>query len=156
MIWTPERKRLALRSLSRWHGTPHHNRIAVRGVGVDCIKLVYEVLIDCGILDRVEFSGYDVDSGLWTESTKLQDTILRCLHSVWVEESFEFGDIFILKTGNRSAHCGLYTDDGNVWHALGNRCVTKSDFALWRHEIKGMVRVVAPGFRVNPATISFN
>ena len=156
MIWTPERRQLALESLNRWHGTPHRNRIAIRGVGVDCIKLVDEVFHDAGVFPRCNFTGYDLDSGMWGQSSKLQDALLKCLHAVWVEKDFEFGDIFILKTGKRSAHCGIYTDDGYVWHSLGHRSVTRSDFALWRHEILGMVRLVKPGFRLNPDNIRFD
>lgn len=156
IVWTPERRALALASVARWQGTPHYNRIAICGVGVDCIKFVCEVLFDSGVLPRRDFTGYDLQSGLWTESNKLQDTILRCLNAVWVEDGFEFGDIFILKTGRRTAHCGFYTADGYIWHSLGNRCVTKSDFSFWRHEIRGMIRIKKEGFKLNPLSVRFD
>lgn len=150
MIWTPERQALAVASLNKWQGTPHKNRIAVVGVGVDCIKLVYEVLVDSNVLPRASFGGYDVDSGMWAESTLLQDTIMNCMFGRWVTSDFEFGDIFIMKTGKRSAHCGFYTADGYIWHALARRFVTRSDFVLWKREIVGMVRLEQIGFRTNP------
>lgn len=109
-----------------------------------------------GIIPHVEFSGYDVTSGMWKESSALQDTMMRCLYAEWITDGFQFGDVFLLKTGRRSAHCGIYTDDGSIWHALGRRCVTKSDFVLWKREIVGMVRVVKDGFRTDPKSIRLN
>lgn len=153
MIWTPERRQLALASLARWHGTPHHNRICEIGVGVDCIKFVYAVLCESQIVPSCDFSGYDVNDGMWGESTRLQDTMMKVFHSVWIESDFQFGDVPILKNGKRSAHCGFYTADGYMWHSLGHRFVTKSDFGLWKREIRGMVRITETGFKIHPRNI---
>lgn len=155
-VWTEERIRIAREEMKRWQGTPHANRIAIRGKGVDCIKFVMAVCCAAGIVPHTEFYGYDVTAGMWKESSALQETMLRCLHAEWVTDSFKFGDIFVLKTGRRSGHCGIYTADGFVWHALGKRCVTRSDYSLWRREIVGMVRIIKEGFRVDPRSITFN
>ena len=142
--------------MERWLGTPHVNRISECGTGVDCIKFVLVVYRAAGIIPHTDFFGYDVTSGMWKESSKLQDAMRKCLHTEWVTDNFQFGDIFILKTGRRSAHCGLYSDDGYIWHALGGRCVTRSDFAVWKREVLGMVRIVKEGFRRDPKAIQFN
>lgn len=155
MIWDEQRKEIARNALRRWHGTPYKNRIAVVGVGVDCINLVCEILYEAQVIPRASFSGYDTDLGMWAESTRLQDTMLRCLNAEWVTSDFEFGDIFIMKTGTRSAHCGFYSDDGYIWHSLSRRCVTRSDFSLWKREILGMVRIVKTGFRMSPNNMRF-
>ena len=155
MIWTEERKEQARRCLSKWHGTPHFNRIAVPGVGIDCIQLVCEVLYDPGVLPRVKFSCYSTADGMWEESHRLRDVMLRCLHSEVVDkEAMEFGDVIITKTGKRSAHCGFYTADGHIWHALGSRFVTRSDLKIWKREIVYALRVVKEGFKVSPNCIS--
>ena len=117
------------------------------------MQFVCAVLTDAGILPKCSFTGYDTSAGMWFESTKLQDTILKFANGVWVTSDFEFGDIFILKTGKRSAHCGLFTADGYIWHALGGRCVTKSDYVVWKNESVGMVRLVGDGFRLNPTGV---
>lgn len=157
MIWTGERKITAHASLEAWKGTPHHNRIAIRGVGVDCIKFVCKIYSEAGIFPDIDFHGYSVDDGMWKESTRLQDTMLRCLHSEWVpsDQQFEFGDIAIFKTGDRSAHCGFVTGEDYVWHALGHRMVTKSDMCLWRRAIIGVVRVTQEGYIVRPDKLKF-
>ena len=108
---------------------------------------------DAGILPKIDFSGYDVSDGMWGESTRLQDTFRRCLYCEWIDSDFQFGDIPILKNGKRSAHCGFYTADGFMWHSLGHRFVTKSDFGLWKHEVSGMIRIVREGLKINPNQI---
>jgi len=155
-VWTPDRINAARIEMEKWLGTPHVNRIAEVGVGVDCIKFVLAVFRSVGVIPHVDFYGYNLTAGMWKESTNLQDTMLRCLHAEWVTADYKFGDIFILRTGKRSAHCGIYTDDGYIWHALGGRCVTKSDFSVWKREIIGMVRVVKDGFKLDPRAIQFD
>jgi cell wall-associated NlpC family hydrolase len=155
-VWTQGREALARLSLAKWHGTPHHNRIAVPGVGVDCIKFVYEVCYDSGVWPRVEFSGYDLQAGLGGPSTKLQETFLKAVFGEWVERDFQFGDVLIFTTGERSAHCGFHAGDGKLWHSLAGRRVTVSDECLWRHDLAGAVRLTGVGFKVNPQNFDFN
>lgn len=149
-VWTQDRRELALLSLERWRGTPHRNRLAEPGVGIDCIKLVYRVCHEAGVFPSSDFNGYDTSSGMWKQSSKLQDTILQCVHGSFVDRGpWEFGDIAIFKTGNRSAHCGFIAGR-SLWHALANRCVTESDLALWEGEFAGAVRLSAAGFKASP------
>ena len=152
MIWTPERQKLALESCDKWHGTPHRNRIAIPGVGVDCIKFVHEILYDSGVVPRVEYQGYDLEAGMWGPSDKLQHCILQCVNGEVVQEPYEFGDILLFKTGRRSAHCGFYVPD-YIWHSLAHRQVTKSDFPLWRKEIECGIRITSEGLKTSPANI---
>lgn len=152
-VWTEQRIASARQSLAAWHGTPHHNRIAIRKVGVDCIKLVYKVIFEAGIFPDVDFHGYSVDDGMSGESTKLQETILHCCYGEVVFGDYEFGDIAIFKTGDRSAHCGFFSGDGYLWHSLARRCVTRSDFSLWRGAVVCAVRLTGEGFRVSPAKL---
>lgn len=158
-LWTDERREKALACCNKWHGTPHHNRIAVCGVGVDCIKLVNEILIDSEIIPRTEFVGYSLDDGMSGQSEKLQRMILACLHADWIADQSDvpyiFGDVLIFTNGSRSAHCGFCTG-GDVWHSLGNRSVTISPMALWRHQLQGAIRLTRTGFKRSPAAVISN
>lgn len=127
------------------------NRLRVCGRGVDCVQFVYAVLEACQIVPVMSFDGYDTSAGLWKEDSGLERVMLEHFHAEWVESGFQFGDIFITKTGKQTAHCGFFDSDGHLWHALAGRCVTKSDFVLWRRGIKGMVRIVRPGLRKVPS-----
>ena len=150
MIWTDERKTTAQAVLDVWQGTPHINRVAIPGIGIDCIRLVMEVLTNAGIVERRELGAYDVQAGTHSVSRKLAAEINRCLfvESVSVA-SPEFGDLAVFKTGTRSGHIGFVTD-GYVWHSLAGRCVTRSPFALWNREIEFLFRFTDTGWKAEP------
>src|SRR5438045_9745250 len=63
VLWTRARQQLAQESLARWYGTPHKDRIAIVGVGIDCINLCNEVLVDSGVVPRRPFPSYDLVEG---------------------------------------------------------------------------------------------
>lgn len=149
-VWTEEAKRLAIASIQKWRGTPHHNRVCEVGVGVDCIKFVAAVLHEAGIIPSVNLGGYDTSAGMWGVSTALQDEILRCVTGEWVSAPYQFGDIAIFRTGTRSAHCGFMMGSEEVVHSLANRCVTVSPMAIWHRDIVGAVRLIQRGVRTIP------
>lgn len=151
MIWTSHRKALAYDSLVKWRGTPHRNRMAEVGVGIDCVHLLHEVITDAGVVQtRVQFGGYDVQDGQFDVSERLQNIVQDCLHVAPASiEQMEFGDIVIFKTGKRSGHLGFY-DGASIWHALADRCVTKSQLALWRHDIAVNLRLTELGWKNHP------
>lgn len=150
-LWTPERQQRALAECNRWKGTMHIDRIARVGVGVDCVNFVHEVLVASGIVTRHPLGTYPTDLGIAKESHTLRNELLRCLHSVAIDDitKGEFGDIAVMKTGGRSAHCGLFIGT-HLWHSMGGQHVTRSPWNLWRHRCKHMVRIYADGWRETP------
>ena len=154
-VWTDDSRAKAIECLHKWHGTPHKNRIAVVGVGIDCIKLLAEILIDSNIVERISFGSYSVSDGQFEESTRLQSVIEHAFHVEQVAiADMIFGDIPVFRTGNRSAHVG-FMDGRDVWHALANRSVTHNDWKLWRHDIAVAYRLTARGWKNSPqATIN--
>lgn len=151
MIWTSERQQLAIESLHTWKGTKYGHRIAVPGVGIDCVHLVGEVLIAAGIVERRTFGGYSVDEGVVTTSTKLREAFMATLHLELVDpDAPEFGDIIDFDNGTGvTAHCAIY-ENGNVWHSLSGRGVTKSDYAVRRRRVAALMRITQEGYRMNP------
>lgn len=151
-IWTPERQAIALATLNRWHGTPHRNRAATLGVGIDCAQLVNEILIDAGIVERIELGAYDVVDGLHNQSHRLAKAIERLLNVEQVsKDSPEFGDIAIYRTGTRSGHCGFYAG-ARIWHSLANVGVTHGQYKIWRNQIEFMYRLTDYGFKSTDVT----
>lgn len=154
LVWTPERQLLARASCLKWHGTPHRDRLAAVGQGVDCVNFVAQVLFDAGVIESPVLPTYTTSDGMWAESTRLQEAILACVRGQWVLDSFEFGDVLILKTGRRSAHCAFCAGD-YIWHALAGRFVTRSDLALWAKEVSGAVRLTAAGLKQSPRAATY-
>ena len=161
MIWTPERAALARASCQMWEGTPHVDRIAKVGVGVDCIKLVHEILVGAGVIEWREFTGYDVRAGMHSYSDRLRRILCHVLHCDCLPGNTEpllFGDVLVFTTGRRSGHVGFYEHigapevAGYIWHALAGHWVTKSDIKLWRSEIDSVIRLTQVGWKNDPST----
>ena len=149
-LWIPSARQKAIEELRSWEGTRHVNRIAVRGVGIDCIHLVFRAYIAGESLPNREFGRYDVNAGLFTRSDMMEKVLLGALHaSSRTPVDPEFGDVVLFQTGDRSAHCGFY-EDGHVWHALARQCVMRSPWRTWSRRAEKLVRVYQPGFRTEP------
>ena len=152
-IWTFDRKAVALRELHEWHGTRHIDRLAIKGTGVDCINLVYEVLIESGVLERKPLGTYTTADGMNHPTDRLQRAIKHCCKCevIPASEAPQFGDIAIFRTGSHSGHVGIFAE-GLLWHALAGRGVTCSDLTLWRHAVVGWIRIVEMGLKADPVT----
>lgn len=152
-IWIPERRRLALASCEKWHGTPHQDRIAIVKVGIDCAQLVHEILCDSGIIEPRKFTGYNLATGMHSIVRQLERTIGTCLNVEEVDKTnHQFGDIPVFREGIRSGHVGFCTEH-HIWHSMANRFVTKSEFKIWRGEIQTIFRIKEIGWLENPQTI---
>lgn len=149
-IWTPQRRTLAAAEEAAWRGVPHVDRIAVEGVGIDCVQFVVKVLSKAGVVPWVDITGYSVKAGMFQPDDQLVRTIETCLHCERIDPmTAEFGAVAVFKTGHASAHCGVL-DDWSIWHTLAGKCVTRSDWSLWRHKCEALFRVTAVGFKADP------
>lgn len=153
MIWTDERKALARASVAKWLGTPHRPRMATPGVGVDCAALVFEIMIDSGICERMELGAYMHGSGLFTASYEQKQIFVESFFmSEYPPEEMEFGDIVIFREGWFSAHCAIVIDS-HIVHAMSDRLVTKSNVAEWKKRFAAMLRFEEIGFREEPTAV---
>ncbi len=150
IIWTEEKKKIAMATCAKWRGTPHRNRIAIVGLGIDCIKFVNEILCDSEIIDRTVFGGYDLNEGMLGESERLIVAIESLLNVERVEnQEYQFGDLMVFKTGGISGHCG-FCDGERIWHALSGNYVTNGQMKLWIHRIEVIFRIKKTGLKENP------
>lgn len=150
-IWTTERQAIARKEAARWIGTPHRDRLAKLGIGIDCINYVNEILIATEIVPRAPIGHYNTIIGLHEPSDRLKRAIKLCVEcdDYPATTAPEFGDIVIFKTGKFSGHCGIIID-GAICHSLANRTVTQSLFAEWQHEIDCFLRIKAIGLIGEP------
>lgn len=153
MIWTPERRKAALAAAERWHGTPHHDRMAEPGVGIDCMNLVVEILRGAGVLPQFDLPYYDTREGLFQWSDRLKFAFLKCGHCAEADKRVpEFGDVAVFKTIRVSGHCAFVTGPELI-HAIGNRQVTRSRYTAWQQRIDCLLRFTATGLKADPKTI---
>jgi cell wall-associated NlpC family hydrolase len=149
-LWSLSAVQKATEELESWEGTAHVNRIAVRGVGIDCIQLCFRAYAAAGILPWMKVGVYSTEAGLFSRSENMERVLLDCLHAKSLPvDSPEFGDLVLFQTGDRSAHCGFYAD-GFVWHSLARQCVLRSPWRLWKRRAEKLIRVYGTGFRKDP------
>lgn len=121
---SPGRQQLLGVSAARWIKTPFILGAAVCGAGVDCVRFVASVLVECGHLDGYTFPAYSVDGGSHLD---------KSLVEAWLEGNPRFepvpvselmpGDVLAFRIGRGvSHHVGLYNGrpPGAIWSAMGN------------------------------------
>jgi cell wall-associated NlpC family hydrolase len=154
IIFTAERKEQARAAFNRWHGTPHHDRIAIIGKGCDCVNLIRVIYHESDIVDGRSLGGYSTTLGTWKESDQLKGAFQSVLHTTeHTTEEPKFGDMIVFKNGGGlSAHCGLYAE-GLVWHSLARRCVTASPWKHWKHKAESLLRLTRTGYKADPKSL---
>lgn len=157
-LWTPERRETARASCRAWAGTPHHNRIAVPGQGIDCINFVFEVLAAAGVVERFRLPRYQENLGVLRERNIMERLILDYFHAAAVpapKESLpEFGDVAVWRCGMQSNHIGIVVD-GEAWHVAGKSRVGPEAWPNVRKDLQSLLRFTASGWHTNPATLTW-
>lgn len=147
MIWTNDRVTKAVATLIKWHGTPHRDRIAVVGQGIDCVMLVNEVLVDAEILPRIQFPAYSTNDGMHNKSLRLAKAVEGLLHVEQVStDGTRFGDIAVCRNGQQSAHV-MFLTETRVWHSLAGVGVTNGKLNIWKARFEFVYRLTADGFK---------
>ncbi len=155
-IWTPESQAAAREACQLWTGTRHANRIAVPGQGVDCIRFVFEIVIAGGILPRFTLPAYDERLGVLREKNVMETIIREYAHAerVPADAAPEFGDVAIFKCGDQCNHAGIVIDS-QVWHVPGRSRVGPEAWPTVAKKLQCLMRFTAPGFKQDPATLTW-
>ena len=153
---TSTQQTAALAEARRWLGTPHRNRMAKPGVGVDCLGFVRAILVATGTLPPFEFPFYDPSWGLGRASN-IMERVLKLCTNVEIfpaNHAPAFGDLIIFAVGRQSNHVGIFLD-GAIWHVRTNGVVgpTHPDDDLTGH-IQSIATITAPGFTRRPETLT--
>lgn len=156
MIFPPDVQALARASCARWRGTPHRNRIAIKGGGIDCIRFIAEVLIDAGVVDRRPLPSYPLSWGVASPESRMGLVMAQMMDveripvSDWTPA---FGDICIFKVGSQSNHCGIVID-GEVWHVSRNHAVGPEGLEHCRPRLQEALRIRRPGWTREPGSVN--
>lgn len=157
MIWNDTRKAAARASCKKWGGTPHYNRLAVAGTGIDCVHLVSEILRDSGIIPAgFPMPFYDERLGSLRQRNVIEDIIAAYMHadSLPPDTAPEFGDIVVCQCGRQSNHVGIIID-GEMWHVPGRGRVGPSAWVTWKKKTQALMRLTADGFKVDPSGLTW-
>jgi cell wall-associated NlpC family hydrolase len=156
-LWTPHRQAAAHEEAQRWLGTPHRNRMAKVGVGIDCLGFVRAILTAAEILPAFEFPYYNPAWGLGRASNIMERVLLACTTVTILPPNAapDFGDLIIFAVGRQSNHVGIVLSDGAIWHVQTNYAVgpVHPDDDL-KGNIQSIARITAPGFHRRPETLT--
>lgn len=154
-LWTAARQELARRECARWAGTPHFNRLAVPGQGVDCIHFVKAILAAAGIIPDFRLPWYDERLGALRTSNILETLLVEHLHAeARPPDAGQFGDVVICKAGRQTNHVGILID-GKMWHVPGRGRVGGDSWSQWRERTQSLVTITAEGYRMTPAGLTW-
>lgn len=103
-----------------WEGTPYHHHAMIKGVGVDCAKLVAGVALECGLISQEAVNtipNYPVQWHLHSREENLLAQ-LDAYHCVRKEKSNTLpGDIVTFRFGRVSSHLGIVINQDQFIHA---------------------------------------
>lgn len=139
-----------------WLGTPHHDRMAKVGAGIDCIHFVREILIAGGMTDPFKCPYYLPRWGIGRGNNVLERLLLKCYDAAVVPfgKPLKNGDIFIFAVGKQSNHCGIVLD-GECWHSQARHVVHPMKITPDILErLQSVVRIKKPGLRFRPELLT--
>lgn len=158
-LWTAERQDTARTEAASWAGTPHKNRVCVKGQGVDCLRFVFEVLIVAGVVDRFSLPAYKEALGILRQTNVMEPLILEHCHAGRVEVTAaavpQFGDVVIFSCGEQSNHTGIVLDNGQVWHVPGRGRCGPDEWVNIRKRLQSLIRFTAAGFTKSPVGLTW-
>ena len=152
-VWTEARRTAARLACQAYAGTPHVNRLALPGEGVDCVHFVLAVLMAAGLVPaETRLPAYDERLGRLRERNVIEDILLAHLHSA--PAAFPaFGDIVVCKCGRQTNHVGIVID-GEFWHVPGKGRCGPEALENWRPRIQRFIRILAPGLKADPGELT--
>jgi cell wall-associated NlpC family hydrolase len=139
-MWDEEMKQKAREACHYWQGTPHAHWMRQRGIGVDCIHFVVDVLERAGAIGPAEIPRYSPNIGFRGAEQKLIKEFSDRVPLDLVKQPFQFGDIVIFDPKLSTNHVALFID-GMLWHALAGQAVNVYPFDDFRRTARGAMRL---------------
>lgn len=150
--WTAEAEAEAVAQCANFRGTPHQQRRAVPGRGVDCVQFVVAVLQAAGMLPTFRWPQYRQDIGFALNRNQLGDLMVQAFNAEilpvagWEPRT---GDVGIFRCGRTSNHCGIVVA-GRFWHVTTSTPVHDTAVKAISGTLQEVVRLTAPGLRSDP------
>lgn len=146
----PARCQLLRASAEAWVRTPFHPHSAIRGVGVDCVRLAAALYREVGVIGEVEFPRYDITEGMHLAESQVIQWLrgrdeFRELPSA-DPDGFICGDLLAFKISRCSVvhHVGVHLGGDpamfvNSVHRYGV-VIRRLDDTTWRNALVGAFR----------------
>jgi hypothetical protein len=128
---------------------PYGKRLAIAGRAVDCVGALRVILVAAGVVDKHPLGFYNVRDGLYAPSDKLVQALRECLHVEDATGDPQFGEVWVMKTGDRSAHVG-FAAPPYLWHSPASGCFTKTPLALKLAHVATRLRLTGVGWKSLP------
>lgn len=121
---TDQERAAACNEARTWLMTRHVHNTAIKGVGVDCGRLLIETFSAVGLIDRFDPGDYTRDWMFHNSESIVIQTVERYARKI--ERAPRPGDIVLMKFGLCTSHCGIVIDAWpKIIHAyLPAKCVT--------------------------------
>lgn len=148
-----ERKKHLIESVESWLGTPYRHAWGVKGRGADCVLFIGGVLVEIGVLKRLQYEPYTKDwyrngqkeivlDGLHRNTARNSTKPLE-LYEVESLEGAKVGDLIGFSTCKKTGltnHCAIYLGNNEIAHCLQRVGVIKEKLRnTW---IKRMTKIM--------------
>jgi cell wall-associated NlpC family hydrolase len=87
-----------------WLKTPYHHEARVKGHGVDCLYLLYEVFLKVGVIPPIIIEHYPQDWHFHRDDEKYLKGVLNLAKEIKIPQ---MGDVVLFKFGRCFSHGGL-------------------------------------------------
>lgn len=133
--------------LESWLGTPWRHRVAVKGVGADCIHFVAGVFHNLGIIDfgSINVPDYPPDWHLHNTRELLLEEMDKHFKTKLIEiPRVEDGDVILSHYGKAASHASIYFEDF-LYHCIRPGGVIKASFfdRAWRDRMRWALRILS-------------
>jgi NlpC/P60 family putative phage cell wall peptidase len=137
MITTAQRIKVVSVAKS-WLGTPYHSNAAIKGVGVDCARLLVEIYAEAGLIEHFVPDPYPADWHLHRSDEQFTTMIERYADEI---NKPNIGDVIVMRFGRCFSHGAVCVADNEIIHAYINRPVEMSALSDFSDRVKKYYRV---------------
>jgi len=112
-IWPPAAIENAAKRFEEWRGTPWQNRMAKRGVGIDCLNLVRELYVAADVLEEFTLPYYHFAIGIREQFNVMESFLEICceVDILPATATATDGDAVLFRCGDTSNHIGMVLAD---------------------------------------------
>ena len=151
---SPERQARLLAEAESWVNTPFRAHAAVKGAGADCVKMVAEIMVACGLIPGYTFPPYTLDWAKHQDRSLVLEWLDACpqVARVPVEDPakiidlVQIGDVLGFTIGRCVQHAAVALNPPLIINAVEGARVSKSQLndPTWGKRLTCIYRPVAP------------